>query len=234
MKLIANNIALLGAASAATGAAAGVTEVIVGTNHWLGSKDDPTTLGWTAVGLAAVMAVASFIAWRSIRQARPHSADTLLASAAAIFIASLVGPTTAGVAWVPAAMLGITAGTLIGLRAYQLGLDRQEIRQRLIDAMLVLLATIYLAFGVGARAGTGALGLWCHLRIRRNHRPPTVALAGRLVSRRWCSAVRGRCLVDSRHTNHRSRDVGHRHPAFRQRFATQLRWGSNPEEVTAL
>jgi hypothetical protein len=133
----------LGAAAAVLGASAGVGELAVGTHPWLGDKEDPVTLGWVTVALAIVVGVAALT--------RPTTPGRRLVAGTLLLVAGLVGLTTAGLAWLPAAALAVASGAGV-LR----GLDGPAeaiatIGRRWPAALLLLLAPIPLTFGIVGR-----------------------------------------------------------------------------------
>lgn len=151
------------------GMAAGVAELVVGTSSWIGNKNDPTTLGWVTIGLALGLTAAAAVADRIA------TADARLAAGLAMVLAALIGLTTAGRVWIPAAIAGATAGAVHVMAAHR----RRPIRQ-LVDnlgpaALLAVLACIYLTFGVVAGGGVGGLGVVGAVAV-------IVALA---IRRRW-------------------------------------------------
>jgi len=99
----------IGLISACLGVAAGVAEIVTGTNAWTGDKNDPTTLGIVTVVLAMIIGVAA--------QGLPAaSIGRTVAAADGTGISALVELTTAGIAWTPGALTGLAAAAL-ALRA---------------------------------------------------------------------------------------------------------------------
>jgi hypothetical protein len=142
-----------GALAAMLGAAAGVAEILAGTVNWAGNKNDPTTLGWVTVGLGAAVVGACALA------ARAPGPGAQLTAALVLPTCALVGLTTAGTAWIPAAIATIAAWVVVVRRPRSLAHWRATFRVHWVPTLVVVLAAIYLAFGIVARDRTGVLGI---------------------------------------------------------------------------
>lgn len=142
-----------GATAAVLGVLAAVAEIAGGTSRWTGDKNDPTTLGLVTVGLAAVIAAA---AWFWPRATTPARSAGL---ASAMILPALLGTTTAGVAWIPAALTGLYAGGRAVLVARRQGSLTGALRAHWTTVLLFVLAAIHLAFGIVARSAAGLLGI---------------------------------------------------------------------------
>ncbi len=143
----------LGVAAGAAGGAAGLVEVVIGSSTWTGNKADPTTLGWVTVAFAVAIAALSLSLLRS------PSTGLRLATGLLAPILGLAGLTTAGVAWLPAAILAATAGLLVIWDLSRAGILSRELRRRWLDSLIVVLALVYLALGVASSDAEGALGV---------------------------------------------------------------------------
>jgi hypothetical protein len=143
----------IGLVSSVLGAAAGLVQLAVGTTVWTGNKNDPTTLGFVTVLLAVVIAAAS-PATPSIMTAG-HSA----AAAAALAGPALLGLTTAGAVWIPAALAACVAAgfTLADTRAR--GPLVPTIRRNWSAILLAILAATYLALGLALQGFAGLVGI---------------------------------------------------------------------------
>ena len=171
---------MAGAGATTLGIAAGVAEIIAGTASWAGNKNDPTTLGWVTIGLALVAGGATTLAY--VR----HRAGAQLAAAAALLVSGLVGLTTAGLAWLPAALASLAAGAMIA-RKPRNGVTWHAVSRANWAPILVgVLAVVYLAFGVVARSGVGLIGVFgaavavAALVVRRRSR--LVAVVGLILA----------------------------------------------------
>lgn len=143
----------LGLASAALGIVAGVLEIVVGTNAWFGAKNEPTSLGVLTIGLGMVIGIGA------LASGRARTTGQVLGVAAALVAPALLGLTTAGAAWAPAAVTGLVAGAIALRGAHAAGSVVDAVRSRWPAILLVVLALIYLTFGIFARSGTGLLGV---------------------------------------------------------------------------
>jgi hypothetical protein len=142
-------------AAAATifGLAAGVAELVVGRSRWIGNKDDPTTLGAVTIGLALIIAVAAVVA---------HKRDTAtarLAAGTAMMVAAVLGLTTAGAAWIPTAASTMTAAMLVIVIARRQRRLGDIIAEQWTPSLLMVLASIYLTFGIVAGGIAGVVGV---------------------------------------------------------------------------
>ncbi len=142
-----------GSIAALLGIRAGVAEILAGTVAWAGNKNDPTTLGWVTIGLAVVIGAASLLATRT---RRPRAQ---LGSALALFAVSLLGLTTAGLAWIPAAVTGLVACALVVRGPRPARAWRAVISAQWAPALVAVLSLIYLAFGIVVRDRIGLLGI---------------------------------------------------------------------------
>lgn len=166
-----------GSIAALLGVGAGVAEMLAGTVAWAGNKNDPTTLGWVTIGLGVVIAAASVLATRTQRP------GAHLASAAALLVCALLGLTTAGLVWIPAAVAATVACALVVRRPRPAGAWRAVISAQWAPALVVVLSLIYLAFGIVAGDRVGLLGIagaavaCAALTLHhRSHRAAAVAL----------------------------------------------------------
>jgi hypothetical protein len=142
-----------GSVAALLGVGAGVAEIVAGTVTWAGNKNDPTTLGWVTIGLGVVIGAASLAATRTRRP------GARLGAAATLLVCALLGLTTAGSAWIPAAVAATVAFVLVVRRPRPAGAWRAVIRAQWAPALVVVLSLIYLAFGIVARDRVGLLGI---------------------------------------------------------------------------
>ena len=142
-----------GAIAAVLGVGAGVAEIVAGTVTWAGNKNDPTTLGWVTVGLGVVIGASTLVVTRTRRT------GVQLGSAATLVVCSLLGLTTAGLAWVPAAVAATVAFALVVRRPRPAGAWRAVIRAQWAPALVVVLSLIFLAFGIVAHDRVGLLGI---------------------------------------------------------------------------
>ncbi len=166
----------VGSIAALLGVGAGVAEILAGTVAWAGNKNDPTTLGWVTIGLGVVIAAASVLATRTRRP------GAQLASTAALVVCALLGLTTAGLAWIPAALTTTVGCVLIVRRPRPAGAWRAVIRTQWTPALIVVLSLIYLAFGIVARDRLGLLGIAgaavaCAALALHHRRPRAAAVA---------------------------------------------------------
>jgi len=143
----------VGLAAAMLGVVAGVAEIVAGTVAWAGNKNDPTTLGWVTIGLGLLVGSATLVADRTLRP------SAQLGSVATLLLCAVLGLTTAGLAWIPAAAGATAASALITRQARPAGAWQAAIRTQWASALVVVLALIYLAFGVVARDLVGLLGI---------------------------------------------------------------------------
>ncbi|MEZ5406853.1 MAG: CPBP family intramembrane glutamic endopeptidase [Acidimicrobiales bacterium] len=143
----------LGVAAGATGCAAGLAEVLVGSSAWTGNKADPVTLGWVTVALGVAIAGLALALMRS------RSAGLLLATGALAPALGLTGLTTAGLAWLPAAVLAIATGAVVIRDLARTGTLAAELSRRWPEALITLLAIVYLALGVASGNARGVLGV---------------------------------------------------------------------------
>jgi hypothetical protein len=146
-------LVMTGSIAALLGVAAGVAEILAGTTSWAGNKNDPTTLGWVTIGLALIAGAAAVLACRS------HRAGAQLAAAALLLTSGVVGTTTAGLAWIPAAIAALTACVMVVRRPRAPGAWRSVLRAQWARVLVVVLAAVYLTFGIVAGGGVGLLGV---------------------------------------------------------------------------
>lgn len=143
----------IGSLAAVLGVTAGAAELFAGTASWAGNKNDPTTLGWVTIGLGIVIGAAGLVATRVRRP------GIQFGSAAVLSIGGLLGLTTAGLAWLPAAVAAIAAAALIVRRPRPAGSWRVVVRAQWVPALVVVVSLVYLAFGIVARGRVGLLGV---------------------------------------------------------------------------
>jgi len=165
-----------GSIAALLGVAAGIAEIVAGTVSWAGNKNDPTTLGWVTIGLGLIIGGSSVLTARSTRLGGPR-----LAAAAALLTCGLIGFTTVGLAWLPAALTAMTTLAFVVRRPRGHTTWRTAIGTHWVPALVGVLAVIYLAYGIVARDGIGLLGIGGAVVA-------CVALAVRNRSR-WLAAV---------------------------------------------
>jgi hypothetical protein len=142
-----------GSVAALVGVGAGVAEILAGTVSWAGNKNDPTTLGRVTIGLGLVIGGASVLAGRTRRP------GAQLAAATALLSCGLIGLTTAGLAWTPAAIATLATFALVIRRPRGAGAWGAVIRAHWAPALVGVLALIYLTFGIVARDAIGLLGI---------------------------------------------------------------------------
>lgn len=167
---------LLGYIAATLGAVAGLLQLTGAQPAWTGNKNDPITLGFVTLGLAAL------IVWGAWASGRTKSTRWSLGSSAALGLPALLGLTTAGLAWLPVALLGLVAA---------LGELRDAVRQGSVLAtldgawpsiLLFILAVVYVVLGVaesgwvGAIGITGGLSVFASLVVRASDRWLSVVL----------------------------------------------------------
>lgn len=148
-----------GFVAALLGAAAGSAEILVGTAPWLGSKNDPTTLGIVTVLLALVIGAAALASGRAATTPR------LLAVATAMLVPALLGLTTVGAAWLPAGAAAALAGIAALRRTGGLLQVRDALSAQWPAILLGGLALIYLAIGIIARGQAGASAILAALAV---------------------------------------------------------------------
>lgn len=161
----------VGAIASLLGIAAGAAELVAGTVSWAGNKNDPVILGWVTVGLGLAVGAATVLAARS-RGPAAH-----LAAAATLLVFGLLGLTTAGLAWLPAAVAALVALALVVRRGPGETTWGAVVRAQWTPALVVILAAVYLAFGIVDRGAVGLLGILgavatvAALAVRRRSRP---------------------------------------------------------------
>jgi hypothetical protein len=143
---------VMGFTAAAFGVIAGAAQLFAGTTPWTGNKNDPVTLGWVTLLLAALLGMASAAV------PRVTTSDRGLAVASTLLLAALLGLTTAGPAWVPAAVAGSGAAGFT-VHAAGAGAVRASIGRNWPRMLLVVLALIYLALGLTYFGPVGMLGV---------------------------------------------------------------------------
>ena len=124
-----------------------------GTTTWTGNKNDPVTLGIVTLILAAFLGLAS------IATTRATTTDRRLAIASAFLITAMLGLTTAGLVWVPAAVAALAAGGLAGRSAVRAGSVSAAIVRNWPPTLVVMLAAVYLSLGLTAMGPAGTLGI---------------------------------------------------------------------------
>lgn len=160
----------IGFTSAGLGIAAGAAQLLAGTTVWTGSKNDPISLGIVTILLALIIAVASLTA------SAPSSTGRALTASVGLGIPALLGLTTAGLVWVPAGVVGVTAAGFALQAARNYGSLRETVGQNWSGILLTALAIIYLALGATALGFTGVVGILggvavlASLALRRNTR----------------------------------------------------------------
>ncbi len=135
------------------GGAAGILQLATGTTPWTGNKNDPLMLGIVTLILAAFLGLAS------IATTRATTTDGRLAIASAFLITAMLGLTTAGLAWVPAAVAALASGGLAGRSAVSTGSVSAAIIRNWPPTLLVILAAVYLSLGLTAMGTVGLLGI---------------------------------------------------------------------------
>ena len=171
---------LLGYASAAFGGAAGVLQLSQVAPGWTGNKNDPVTLGMVSLIFGAVIALGAWLAGRS------DSTRRSLLATATLAIPSLVGLTTAGAAWMPAAVLGLGAAAISFRAARRQGSVVTTLDEAWPQILLYVLALIYVFLGVAesgwvgliAVAGGVAVGAAGALRYHRRRMALVLLIAG--------------------------------------------------------
>lgn len=141
-----------GVAAVALGLAAGAIQLLAGTAVWTGNKNDPVTLGWVTLLLAALLGLAT------LATARATGAEIGLAVSGVFLIVALLGLTTAGLAWVPAATAGLAAA-FTTVRGVGVGVIRVAVGRNWLAILLTVLAVIYLALGITYLGLPGLLGI---------------------------------------------------------------------------
>jgi hypothetical protein len=142
-----------GAVAGLLGGAAGILQLTAGTTPWTGNKNDPVTLGIVTLVLAAVLGLAA------IATTQATTTDRMLAITSTFLIAAILGLTTAGLAWVPAAVAALGAAGLAGRSAIWAGSVKAAIVRNWPPTLLVVLAAVYLALGLTAMGTAAMLGI---------------------------------------------------------------------------
>ncbi|HZD23025.1 MAG TPA: hypothetical protein VE569_06435 [Acidimicrobiia bacterium] len=200
----------LGLASAVLGGAAGTAQLLAGNTVWTGNKNDPTTLGVVTVLLALIIASPSLTA--------PGAATTgrRLTVSVGQGIPALIGLTTAGAAWLPAAVAGVVATRFALRTARQQGDIREAVGRNWSRILLTIFAIIYLFLGVTALGVAGTLGIigglavFAVLPLRRRSR-----WGAHKSARRRSAPLRHCHLVDRHDTAHRRPHAPDRNPLDR-------------------
>jgi hypothetical protein len=146
-------IRTFGVLAGGLGGLAAVAELVGGTSAWTGNKSDPTTLGLVTLGLAAVIGASAWWWPRRTTNARR------VGLAVAMIVPALVGTTTAGAAWVPAALVGLYAGGRALAVVRREGALRLVVRAHWSTVLMFVLAAVHLTFGIVARSAVGLLGI---------------------------------------------------------------------------
>lgn len=139
--------------AAGFGAAAAVLQSTGARPTLTGDKNDPITLGLVTLGLAVVMAAG---AWAG---GRWKSTGLSLASSGALGLPALLGLTTAGIAWFPAALLGLVAAFGELRAAARQGSVLATLDNAWPSILLFVLAMIYVVFGVVESGWVGVVGI---------------------------------------------------------------------------
>lgn len=166
----------IGLAGAAVGALAGIAELLAGTTPWTGNKNDPVMLGWVTLVLAGLLGLAA------LATTLATTPDRRIGVALTFVLTGLLGLTTAGIAWVPAALAGLTAGTLMARAAAEQGPLWDVVRRNWLRMLLVTLALVYLGLGVtyltpaGLLGAAGAVAVVSALAIRSRSTPLALGL----------------------------------------------------------
>ncbi|MGV8909466.1 MAG: hypothetical protein ACOH1Y_10825 [Propionicimonas sp.] len=142
-----------GVVASLLGGAAGILQLAAGTTPWTGNKNDPVTLGIVTLILAAFLGLAS------IATTSATTTDRHLAIASAYLTTALLGLTTAGPAWGPAAVAALVAGAMAGRSAATTGSARAAMIRNWPPTLLVALAAVYLSLGLTAMGMVGLLGI---------------------------------------------------------------------------
>ncbi len=142
-----------GALGAALGTGAGVAEIFAGTVSWAGEKNDPTTLGLVTIGLGVLIGAAGVLAVRS------HRPATQLAAVVTLFTVALLGLTTAGLVWIPAAVAAFAAGVAIVRLPREARAWRAALGAHWAPALVGALGVVYLTFGIVSGGLVGLLGI---------------------------------------------------------------------------
>jgi hypothetical protein len=143
----------LGVSASVLGMCAGAFEIAVGTSKWAGNKNDPTALGFVTIALAAIIGLAASASVRT------RWASGVVAIGSVIVLAAVVGLTTAGLAWVPAALFAFPAGGIALGHAQRAGSLATTLQQHWTVVLLSALAVIDLAFAALSRSMLGVLGV---------------------------------------------------------------------------
>ncbi len=139
--------------AAGFGAAAAVLQSTGARPTLTGDKNDPITLGLVTLGLAVVMAAG---AWAG---GRWKSTGLSLASSGALGLPALLGLTTAGIGWFPAALLGLVAAFGELRAAARQGSVLATLDNAWPSILLFVLAMIYVVFGVVESGWVGVVGI---------------------------------------------------------------------------
>lgn len=140
------------AGAAALIAAAGLAEIIAGSNRWTGDKNDPTILGVGTLVAAAIVGLAASLTPRA------STTPQRLGVAAGLAFPSLLVLSTAGIVAIPGAIVGTAAAVMVIQGARQHGSITKALSAAWLEILLGVLAFIYLAFGVVA-GWVGVLGI---------------------------------------------------------------------------
>ena len=164
-----------GCLAAGLGAIAGVVQLTGAQPMLTGNKNDPITLGLVTLGLAVIMGIGALISGRM------KSTGSSLSSSVALGLPALLGLTTAGLAWLPAAVLGLVAAYGELRAAARQGSVWATLDEAWPSILLFVLATIYVALGVTESGWIGLIGLTGGLTV--------LASLTLRVSDRWVSIV---------------------------------------------
>ncbi len=151
--LVNPRVVRFGVAAGATGSAAGLAEILVGSAAWTGNKTDPVTLGWVTVAIGVA------IAGLALAVVLSPSIGLRLATGALAPALGLTGLTTAGLAWLPAAVLATVTGAVVIRDLARTSRLAAELSRRWAEALITVLAIVYLALGVASGDARGMLGV---------------------------------------------------------------------------
>jgi hypothetical protein len=120
---------------------------------WTGNKNDPITLGFVTLGLSGI------IVWGAWASGRRRSTGWSLGSSAALGLPALLGLTTAGPAWLPAALFGLVAAFGELRAAARQGSVLATLDNAWPSILLFILAVGYIVLGVAESGWIGVIGV---------------------------------------------------------------------------